>query len=644
MAQNTDVVVRRRGIDWHGFAGFRAAKAPMQAYAAEVGAPMQLQVTLPCGQLGPEGDVEQYTYKRHFVAIDDPRRLLELLPGLPADKNHTYEIIIADKPCKLCMDFDGSGGLPECFASKQDFTSRVQAALTDIFATDFGVQLQAESFLWVFTDYPVKFSAHLVLHHIMPDGSILCLPHHHPAQATHDGAKHFHNRLVQAMPELLQHKLIDDSIYTRDREMRLPFATKPPKPGVHMATWSPNTAYIATNHSLEDALVSYLGGRAPHVLQLPTVERQQASLRMTRNQGSESSAAARAPPSSVSYSEGEERMLELILQQHPTAYMLRLSGKNVWDRDNAPRFNHTDRTEQCWCGKAHNSNNYAAWFAGSDAFVHALGATAPSGSAASPTTSAQQETWRCTADTWQGGGGIMAPIAAGQQTVHRYMQPAQPADPEITLLNTELDKLMHMRTHVLGIQSPMGSGKTCLLSTLVQELEEVHRAKRVLIITYRQTLSLNMLSDLQALGFENYMDAKEHSRDLSAADRAIVQLDSIAMVCRRGIIIPRYDLVVLDEVESTLHHATAKTHKERQAATFDTFCSIIKASRRVLAMDAFLGAETRAFFRSLQLDMRVVRNTWRPQPRTMVFTNDQQDWVAKVVQALAAGQTWEWPA
>jgi hypothetical protein len=55
-------------------------------------------------------------------------------------------------------------------------------------------------------------------------------------------------------------------------------------------------------------------------------------------------------------------------------------------------------------------------------------------------------------------------------------------------------------------------------------------------------------------------------------------------------------------------------------------------------MDAFLGAETRAFFKSLQLPARVVRNTWRPQPRTMVFTNDRQDWVAKLVQELAAGQ------
>lgn len=49
---------------------------------------------------------------------------------------------------------------------------------------------------------------------------------------------------------------------------------------------------------------------------------------------------------------------------------------------------------------------------------------------------------------------------------------------DITLLNAELDKLMDMRTRVLGIQSSMGTGKTCLLSALVQELAEVLLAKR----------------------------------------------------------------------------------------------------------------------------------------------------------------------
>jgi hypothetical protein len=459
------------------------------------------------------------------------------------------------------------------------------------------------------------------------------MPQHHPAQATHDGAKHFYNRLVQLMPELEQLNLIDSSIYTRDREMRLPGATKPPKPGVRMDTWTPNTADIATNHSLEDAMVSYLAGRTPHVLQLPTVERQHASRQTAapRMQGSA------APPTGVSYSEGEERMLELIMQQHPTAFMLRLSGKNVWDRDNAPRFSHTDRAEQCWCGKVHKSNNYAAWFAGSLVFVHAFGCgrTFRIGCLTDDFSAAGDVEVRCRylARTRQDNLGA---VAGSQQTSHTYMEPA--TEPDITALNTELDKLLDTSTHVLGIQSCMGTGKTHLLSTLVQELEEVHRAKRVLIITYRQSLSLNMLSDLQALGLQNYLDAKENKTDLAAANRAIVQLDSIAMVRRRGKIIPQYDLVVLDEIESTLHHTTAKTHKERQATTFKTFCSIIKASKRVLAMDAFLGAETRAFFKSLQLQTRVVRNTWRPQPRTMVFTNVQPEWVANLVQALAAGQ------
>jgi hypothetical protein len=516
-AKNTTAIAQHRGIDWCGFAGFRAAKAPMQAYAAEVGATLQLAVMLPCRRLAPTDTVEQYTYARHFVAVDNPARFLQVFPWLPADQNTTNEIIIADKPCKLCMDFDGKEGLPACFASKQDFTSRVQAALTDIVAREFGVQLQVESFVWVFTDYPVKFSAHLVLHHIMADNSILCMPQHHPAQATHDGAKHFYKQLVQLMPELEQLNLIDGSIYTRDREMRRPGATKPPKPGVRMDTWTPNTAYIATNHSLEDAMVSYLAGRTPHVLQLPTVERQHASRRTAaqRMQGST------APPTGVSYSEGEERMLELIMQQHPTAFMLRLSGKNVWDRDSAPRFNHTDRTEQCWCGKAHKSNNYAAWFAGNQAFVHAFGCarTFRIGSLTEDFSAAGDVEVHCRYLARRRQDNLAA-LAGGQQTLHRYME--QGTDADITTLNTELDGLLGMHTHVLGIQSSMGTGKTCLLSTVVQELGEVHGAKRVLIITYRQTLSLNMLSKLQALGFENYLDAKENKTDLAAADRAIV--------------------------------------------------------------------------------------------------------------------------
>jgi hypothetical protein len=58
VAKNTTAIVQRRGIDLCGFAGFRASKAPMQAYAAEVGATIQLAVMLPCRQPAPTDTVE----------------------------------------------------------------------------------------------------------------------------------------------------------------------------------------------------------------------------------------------------------------------------------------------------------------------------------------------------------------------------------------------------------------------------------------------------------------------------------------------------------------------------------------------------------------------------------------------------------
>jgi len=50
----------------------------------------------------------------------------------------------------------------------------------------------------------------------------------------------------------------------------------------------------------------------------------------------------------------------------------------------------------------------------------------------------------------------------------------------------------------------MGSGKTTLLKSLITELAQRLGVQRVLIITYRQSLSLNMLAELGELGFINY--------------------------------------------------------------------------------------------------------------------------------------------
>ena len=217
----------------------------------------------------------------------------------------------------------------------------------------------------------------------------------------------------------------------------------------------------------------------------------------------------------------------------------------------------------------------------------------------------------------------------------------QPESVDLAMLNTELDTLIHDADgEVLGIQSPMGSGKTMMLSECISELDSItaHGHASVGLITYRQALALNMLTERMCeLGFRHYLGG---TRDLG--DRILIQLDSILRLCERtseGLRVPKFDLLILDESESLLNHCTAQTLGLRQGAVVRTFCAITRAAKRVLVLDAYLAAETREFVAALGLPMRVIRNTFRKsEPRTYVFGNQEVKWVMRIIKALMAGE------
>ena len=208
-------------------------------------------------------------------------------------------------------------------------------------------------------------------------------------------------------------------------------------------------------------------------------------------------------------------------------------------------------------------------------------------------------------------------------------------------LNSELDDLIHAADGVVrGVQSRVGSGKTRMLSECTEEVDSVsnHGVASVGLITYRQALALNMLTErMRDLGFVHYL---EGARDLGS--RIIIQLDSILKLFGRtsgGMRVPKFDLLILDESECLLNHCTAQTLGARQGAVFRAFCAIIRGAKRVLMLDAFLAAETREFVASLGLSMRVVRNTFRTEePRNYVFGNTEVKWVVRIIKALMAGE------
>lgn len=132
------------------------------------------------------------------------------------------------------------------------------------------------------------------------------------------------------------------------------------------------------------------------------------------------------------------------------------------------------------------------------------------------------------------------------------------------------------KSKAISFKSPMGTGKTTLLDTLLRHPLLPHA--RVLVITYRRTLALEQYNKLGELGFENYM--KVTDKPLHKVDKLICQIESLHRVTQAGGILPDYDVVIMDEIELVLQHFCSPTVKS-PAATMALVVNLLGKCRRL---------------------------------------------------------------
>lgn len=191
----------------------------------------------------------------------------------------------------------------------------------------------------------------------------------------------------------------------------------------------------------------------------------------------------------------------------------------------------------------------------------------------------------------------------------------------------------------LSIRSPMGTGKTSLLQSILAQLPA---STRVLVVSYRQTLALEQGRKLHDHGFVTYLNIKDHLGDRERYPRVICQVESLE---RTGTVrcAPSYfDLIVLDEIESLLRHFCSPTVKNPFAA-LDFLIGTINFTRRdkplprVITMDAFWGNCSFEFLRQIGVSNLLMNNLFRPKPRTFAFGNDYHRWLDDIIEDLKAG-------
>ncbi|GBC36553.1 uncharacterized protein OCT59_002853 [Rhizophagus irregularis] len=190
----------------------------------------------------------------------------------------------------------------------------------------------------------------------------------------------------------------------------------------------------------------------------------------------------------------------------------------------------------------------------------------------------------------------------------------------------------------LLVRGNMGLGKTKTLRRYLDKHfpRNASREPVIRFVTFRQTFS----QSLQPLfpDFTSYKDIGLSGICQADFPRVIVQVESL-----HRIIIPSehepIDLLILDEVESTLAQFSSGLHKHFSSA-FAAFKWMLSSARHVVCMDANLGARTVNTLRRMRaLPTLLHWNVFsRAKEDQFFFTTNMGDWIESLLKAVHSGQ------
>jgi hypothetical protein len=535
---------------------------------------------------------------RQFIPFRSWPEMLQLYSHEGYDNRYLNEIILSHNPCKPYLDIEWL----ETDAEKKDhtvFLRELRTDLIEIFKKRYGYDITDKNILISSAHSEKKVSFHIVINCIIDKKYIVYKTNRAEQESS------AHDLYLALLEKKVDYKSkIDNTVYTTDREMRALYSTK----FGQLRSFVP----LGWRHSrgkkfcddMLDYFITYFASDHDFVyLKTPLhVNLKQNHIKATHiNQIKGNHLLDRNREQVII------RLRELLQHLHPTAYYTGpTSGLGL-----GFRFSYEDKNELCYTGYKHKNNGFYIYIKQATGHVNMYCHS-----------SKCQRLFRLGLIHRDTDWNIDA-IRIKEQFLN-YKDFDEPIDNEADFLvgkldeNTKFNKFVKRLVLFGGtycIKSPMGTGKTQFLKTLI----ETHfKDRRILYLSHRQTFTQNIAGNFSALGFYNYMDGV---KDLEQKDRLIVQIDSLKHLMTNSEIIC-YDMIILDECESILNHLSSVTIGENRTPICTLLSYLIKEAKTVLALDADLDERSYHFLKEIREKPRVLINEYKGTTKRFLLSTN----------------------
>lgn len=200
----------------------------------------------------------------------------------------------------------------------------------------------------------------------------------------------------------------------------------------------------------------------------------------------------------------------------------------------------------------------------------------------------------------------------------------------------------------LIVKAGMGCGKTVGLKRLLDKIIIQTPGKvRILAISTRRTCTGFLSDNFGCIPYINLSSDVVNLQNLQSYDRICISMESLHKIARshNGVpYVPKFNVVILDEVETILSLFTSAT-MESKRDNFILLADICKASDRVFAMDALLNEKSMGFFYDIGLikhsiNYSILFNVYSMDETCYVIYRETSflDWKMEFINSICRGK------